>query len=320
MRILRLNFRITIGTASRFEEAILTGKVFVSCGQAEASEKEAAGKVSELLKAELKLDTYLAFRIQSLHDIMRITDQLRICDYFLFIDFKRLSVFTHQELALAHHLGFGGDIIALRQNGAGEMQGFLRYVLSNPTPFETTDELLANVRELVRAKGWNCRYSRNLVVNSVLGRSTPVSYVDQTGASIHELWRAKIENHRPDTAAVGVICILDFIRLPSGENLPSRDRGYLKWVGHKDYERTILPESAEQVDIFAVQIDRPGIFLLSSLDAAREPMVTENGDYELNYLLFARDFPVRKFTVKVHLHWQPTVPIVWANQTQAELV
>lgn len=131
----------------------MTGKVFVSCGQAEASEKEAAGKVSELLKAELKLDTYLAFRIQSLHDIMRITDQLRICDYFLFIDFKRLSVFTHQELALAHHLGFGGDIIALRQNGAGEMQGFLRYVLSNPTPFETTDELLANVRELVRAKG-----------------------------------------------------------------------------------------------------------------------------------------------------------------------
>jgi hypothetical protein len=83
-----LNFRITIGTAGRFEEAILTGKVFVSCGQAEASEKEAADRVSELLKAELKLDTFLAFRIQSLHDIMRITDQLRTCDYFLFVDFK----------------------------------------------------------------------------------------------------------------------------------------------------------------------------------------------------------------------------------------
>jgi hypothetical protein len=97
----------------------LTGKVFISCGQAEVDEKEAAAKVSELLKREFNLDTYLAIHVQSLDDIMMITEQLRSCDYFLFVDFKRLSVFTHQELALAHHLGFCGEIIALRQSGAG---------------------------------------------------------------------------------------------------------------------------------------------------------------------------------------------------------
>jgi hypothetical protein len=116
-----------------------------------------------------------------------------------------------------------------------------------------------------------------------------------------------------------VICILDNIRLPSGELIPSADRGYLKWVGHGGYERTILPESSETVDIFAVRIDRPGIFLLSSLDAPRMPLVTENGDYELNYLLFARDFPMAKFTVKVRLDWRPTTPLEWHNQTDASL-
>ena len=155
----------------------MTGKVFISCGQAEVDEKEAAAKVSELLKREFNLDTYLAIHVQSLDDIMMITEQLRSCDYFLFVDFKRLSVFTHQELALAHHLGFGGEIIALRQSGAGGMQGFLRYVLGNPAIFDTTDDLLTKVRELVRDKHWNQHYSRNLVVSPSITRSTPVFIV-----------------------------------------------------------------------------------------------------------------------------------------------
>jgi hypothetical protein len=253
---------------------------------------------------------------------MSITDELRTSDYFLFIDFERTSLFAHQEFALAHHLRFAGNIIALRhKNAPPEMEGFLRYVLSNPEEFGTRDELLTKVRELVEAKGWNPNYSRNLVVNPAFTRSTPVRYVDQTGASVHESWRAEIENHRSDAAAVGAICILDTIRFPTGECRSSTDRGYLKWVGHKECERTILPNSSEKVDIFAVRIDKPGIFLLSSLDAPRVPMVTDDGDYELNYLLFARDFPVRPFTVKVRLRqWQFTPPIVSENKTEAELL
>lgn len=61
---------------------------------------------------------------------MTITRELRNSDYYLFIDFLRrtdkpedlaYSLFTHQELALAHHLGFG-DMIALRQS-ASAIQG-----------------------------------------------------------------------------------------------------------------------------------------------------------------------------------------------------
>jgi hypothetical protein len=72
-------------------EAILTGKVFVSCGQKEEEEREAADRVCELLKNEFKLTPYVAIRVQSLDDIMIITKELRSSDYFLFIDFNRYS-------------------------------------------------------------------------------------------------------------------------------------------------------------------------------------------------------------------------------------
>jgi hypothetical protein len=117
----------------------MAGRVFISCGQRPPAEREVAERIRALLEDEFHLSAYLAFRIQSLDDVMTITRELKSSDYFLFIDFLRrpersedlpVSLFTHQELALAHHLGFK-DIIALQQEGA-PLEGFLRYVLSNP--------------------------------------------------------------------------------------------------------------------------------------------------------------------------------------------
>jgi len=103
----------------------LTGKVFVSRGQASADEKEAAEQIAQLLKTEFGLTPYLAITVQGLRDIMRIVDELRSSDYYLFVDFKRRSLFTHQELALAHHLGFT-EVIALQHQDAPASEGFLR--------------------------------------------------------------------------------------------------------------------------------------------------------------------------------------------------
>src|SRR2546423_1701014 len=98
-------------------------------------ERDAALRVRELLKSKFNLRVYVAITVQSFDDIMTITKELRSSDYYLFIDFKRLSLFAHQELALAHDLGFGGNLIALRETGASDPQGFQRYVLSNPSSF-----------------------------------------------------------------------------------------------------------------------------------------------------------------------------------------
>jgi hypothetical protein len=146
------------------QEVILTGKVFISCGQRPPHETQAAEEVCRLLRDEFHLEPYVAFGVQSLGDIMALTNELRACDYYLFIDFARratkpedlpCSLFTHQELALAHHLGFKEQVIAFQQEGA-PFEGFLKYVQSNPAKFNTVSELVEKVRNFVRAKVRSC--------------------------------------------------------------------------------------------------------------------------------------------------------------------
>jgi len=227
--------------------------------------------------------------------------------------------FTHQELALAHHLGFGDKIIALQQEGA-PLEGFLRYVLSNPARFRTVDGLVDMVRSLVRDKRWARDFSRNLVVVAPLEPSGLVPYRDHTGTSLHEGWRIRIENRRPDAAAVGAVCILDSIRDASGNSREYNDRSYLKWADQAGYERAILPQHYGYVDLCAVRRDEPGLFLLSSLGVVpRQPVVRDNGLYELTYKVFARDFPLLEFTIEFNLQWQGIEPISWTNRSTATL-
>ena len=164
----------------------MTGKVFVSCGQATTEEKDAAEQVGKLLRDEFHLIPYLAITVQGLRDIIRITDELRLSDYYLFIDFKRRSLFTHQELALAHHLEFS-EVIALQHQDAPPSEGFLRYIHCNPAKFASTPELVEKVRDLVKERGWTPSYSRNLIVHPVLARSGGVPYGDHTGTTFHEI-------------------------------------------------------------------------------------------------------------------------------------
>jgi hypothetical protein len=307
----------------------MSGKVFVSCGQATIEEKRTARRVARVLEKEFKLKPYLAFTIQSLSDIMSITKELRSSDYYLFIDFLRIpprhrdsqnhlpiSLFTHQELALAHHLGFG-DMIALQQEGAPRI-GFLNYVLSNPKQFHDSKDLIKAVKELVRERGWNPEFSRNLVVREG-GFSPLIQYRDHTGISNERVWYLKVENRRPDIAAIGSVCILDHIEKPDGIPLVAPDRSYLKWAGQIGYERTILPKDFGTIDLFAIRTDVPGVFLHSLRDTTREPIVSDDGEYKLFFKLFSRGFPLLEFEVRLKLCWKPPTRTAWPFETTAHL-
>jgi hypothetical protein len=87
-----------------------------------------------------------------------------------------MSLFAHQELALAHHLGFR-DMIALQQKGA-PFEGFFKYVLSNPESFDGEIDLLQKIETLVSARGWSSAYSRNLVFAGIQTYG-PLVYQDQ---------------------------------------------------------------------------------------------------------------------------------------------
>jgi len=300
----------------------MSGKVFISCGQRPPREKSIADKVGELLKQKFNLDYYLAYKIQGLNDIMKITEELRSSDYYLFIDFCRrdkedlpCSLFTHQELALAHHLGFK-EIIAFQEKGA-PLEGFLRYIQANPEPFESEDELLKKIEELVKERGWTSNYSRNLIVRQIFPNpKNPWQYGDQTGPSSDYIWHAEIENRRPDVAAVNTVCILDYIEFPNGKKKHCDDRSYLKWAGQIGYQRTILPEDYGTLDIFAVRADQTGIYLHSARDVTpRTPIIAaSSGNYRLCYKVFSEGFPLLSFVVKVN--YQHSSP----NLTRAKLV
>lgn len=302
----------------------MPAKVFISCGQGKEREKDIANKIAKLLKERFDFDYYLAFEVQGLNDIMKITDELRSSDYYLFIDFYRkddeipFSLFTHQELALAHHLGFK-EIIAFQEKGT-PLEGFLRYVQANPEPFENEIDLLKKVEAKVTEHKWTKDYSRNLVITGISDPIGPIQYGDHTGTYLEYIWHGRIENHRSD-AAVNAVCILDYITF-NGKEIDCNDRNYLKWANQTEitYQRTILPKDYGIIDVFAIHAERPGIYLHSAKDSIpRQPILIDDGEYKLHYKVFSEGFPLLTFVVQIDYHYSPA-PTIWKNLTRAKLI
>lgn len=302
----------------------MSGKAFISCGQRPPDETEIAKKIKTLLKDKFGLDSYLAFKVQSFDDVMQITQELSICDYYLFIDFRRDpirwrgltrmhrgSLFTHQELALARNLEFS-EIIALRQKRVLS-EGFAQYILSNPEEFVSEKDLLGKVESLVRERGWDKNYSRNLVVGDLI-KNPPILYSDHgsTQPRLEVIWHCQILNQKNDKAAVNTLAVLKNIEAPGGHVL-SPDKTFLKWAFQlEDYSRTIFPMSEATFDLLAIDNNNPlHVYLHSRLDmylrsttgtVSRQPVIARPaGTYKLNYQVFAENFPILNFKIKLNL-------------------
>jgi hypothetical protein len=300
-------------------------KVFVSCGQRLPSETSTAIKIRDLLRDKFGLDSYLAFTIQSVEDVMRITRDLSSCDYYLFIDFRREpirrrgltreyrgSLFTHQELALAHHLAFP-EMIALKQEGV-VMEGFAQYVLSNPDEFSQESDLLSKIEKLVLQRGWHKEYSRNLVVAQFI-QNPPCPYRDHSPMQPRTeiIWHCRTLNKRRDKAAVNTLAVLKKIEYPNGSSVTSPDQTYLKWAFQfEDYSRTVFPNSEARFDLLAIDCGNPlDVYLHSRLDVyspnaqgiiCRQPVITGSpGVHKLSYQVFAENFPILDFTIELNL-------------------
>lgn len=174
--------------------------VFLSCGQHDG-ERQLAAQVQQLIESdEFSLACYNADSRQGFDDVMSITEHLSRADYYLFIDFKRpgempISVFTHQEFALARAWGIT-EMLAFKERGLAS-HGMLDYVLAHPVEFDRP-ELLNLVRENIRSKGWRPDYSRNLVPSALVCTEQPVPYSDHHGANFEKIWRIEIQNRRAD--------------------------------------------------------------------------------------------------------------------------
>jgi hypothetical protein len=298
--------------------------VFLSCGQ-RADEKELASQIQQLIQERFKMNCYNADVVHGFDDVMSITERLSEADYYLFIDFKRegtvpLSVFTHQEFALARAWGID-NMLAFIEEGL-DPQGMLKYVLAHPVRF-TRDSLVEIVAQEIEAKGWRHDYSRNLVAIKQIQVSDIIQYKDHSGVFTERAWRLSIENMRSDRAAVNAVAILHTItHCASGSDILSYDRSYLKWVGQKEgYHQIILPEERASIDAFAIHAEAPGVFLHSRHDGyPRQPVVDSTGEYIFHYRIYAQGFPMLRIPVKVTYSGPLQVNIVDTGSTAEVLI
>ncbi|MCK4391783.1 hypothetical protein KAX17_02655 [Candidatus Bipolaricaulota bacterium] len=296
--------------------------VFLSCGQREG-EKLLAHKIQTMIESDLKFERcYNADSVQGFDDVMSITERLAESDYFLFIDFKRegpipVSVFTHQEFALARAWGIENMLAFIEEGLDPRENGMLAYVLAHPTKFKR-EELVAMVKRQIKAKGWRDDYSRSLVATKLDAKDDILRYADHTGQSSEKIWQIVIENRRSNRAAVNVVAILDTIeRVGCGTRQKSPDRSHLKWVEqYCGYMHTILPQDFGLIDAFAIRVGETGVFLHSQWDfRPRNPIITEPGKYLLTYKIYAEHFPILAASVRLNY----AGPIVAVTRTEEPL-
>lgn len=290
----------------------MSGKVFISCGQADQSERKATISIRNCLK-KIGFDPYVAIEAQSIQDVNSgIIRNLTSADYYIFVDLPREklsgspeeyrgSLFTHQELAIAYTLGF--EEVLFIKHSSVKLEGIGKYILGNARRFNDIDEVPRIVKQEIKQRGWSPQYSRHLIPRMPIP-TRAIRYSDHTGSYTQYVYHVDVENRRRDVGALSAIASLEALILPSKQTI-SPDSSYLKWAGQIGYERTIPPNTVARFDAFAIE-DQPGhncVYLHSAADMyPRQPILQgQLGQFTLNYEVFAQGFPVLKFAVALNL-------------------
>ena len=234
----------------------MKSRVFVSCGQHDAGEREVAKKVGELLVAR-GFDPYIAIDVQTILEINTgIIRELKNSDCYLLINFRREkidekekyrgSLFSNQELAIAHSLNFE-RILVINQSEVLQ-EGMLRYIGNNTEIFEDSNDCCATVERALDRAGWTNNYSRRLVADQLRFSDNQIRYGNLIGQFLY----LDIRNHRPDIAALEATARLSEFG-PTGQDMqPSKIRSPLKATGRPGYRHTIFPRSHEAFDLLCV--------------------------------------------------------------------
>ena len=292
----------------------MQSKIFISYGQGSDEERKVASQIKTWLLGQ-GYNPYVAIETQSIQDVnTSIINNLRISDYYIFIDFAREkigikngspilrgSLFTNQELAVAYMLGFE-EVLYLKEYNV-KLECIGKYILSNAIPFKSKTDVPSLVETAVVKKGWYPSYSKHLA----LGTPTYAGawqYGDHTGNYSDHIWHLPIKNLRHDTAAFDTVVRLNEIVDPNGNSVQSRDRNFLKWAGKKTaYSATILPKDECKFDLFALDQTNNSLLRLHSEEdnPPRQPIINIPGKYVFHYQLFSKGFPFLEFDIQITL-------------------
>ena len=281
-------------------------RVFISCGQ-RLKEVEVARGIESLLRDELGFDPYVAISTQTLAELgTNILEALKGCDYFVFVNLERsgdpvpVSLFSHQELAMAYACGFESSQMLVIQCGRAVKDGLQKLFVSNVPDANDFSELPEVVRRAVEEAGWHPSFSRHLRIFRQPWWGEPCIFEERRVRVLY----ADVHNGRTDIPAYRVIGRLRAIRCESFVEYPISDQSRIKASEARGFEHTIWPGDTRSFDLLAHHLDMPHhIYLHSEHDThPRQPVIMGADKYALDYEFIAERFPLLRFTLELDLN------------------
>jgi hypothetical protein len=287
----------------------MTGKVFISCGQANKKERAVAKQLEAWFRQEGFIP-YAAIQTQSINDVnSEIIANLENSDFYVYINFRRErisflkriyrgSLFTNQELAIAYYLKFDNAIF-FEQEGI-KRDGLISYMISNATSFKKISQVPELVKDSVIKRKWSPKYSRHLQIKE-LRWSQEIGYNDSFGNNYNgKAFNIVLANNRKDKAAHNTQIRLEFIER-NGNKRESEYKSPLKCEGQPRYDQTIWPASTGSFSVLLRDRKEPKkIFLLSSLDVTPKPPIIDSSEtYKLYFSILAENFPIKELILQI---------------------
>jgi hypothetical protein len=282
----------------------MNAQIFLSCGQnTENGELNCAEEIRAKIKSMkgYNFSCYLALHEQTLDGVREyIFNHLKKTDYFIFVDFKRLSLWSHQELAIASFLELGVDALLFQENGAKKAKGILGAISGRPTPFSDRKSLPDLICEEIRKK-WTDRTTNRLTLEC-----WPENKDVPKGDHILQARHILVRNLHNRKAARNCLGYLDqVVDCRTGE-VVSKDwaTAEFKWAGTQLAGVRIAEEAHRLLDAawFAFKNDRCFYEMWFAVAATtdRYPYWLRPGRYQLTFRVVSDNFAdaVRDFSLE----------------------
>jgi hypothetical protein len=291
-------------------------RIFVSCGQTKNSDEI---EIAAAVVAELKLlgfEPWLAVENQTLKGIQEfVFDALQTSEYFILLDFRRErigrtrfrrgSLFSHQELAIASFLGI--ELLAFRESET-TLEGLLSFVGGNAKIFDDR-KMLPNmvadaVRDLLETRKWSIAWRNELLLER---DSTQYADAAWRNGDTGRYFQIMVRNRHPHKVARNCYAYLQkATRLDSGLTVPL-NTFELKWDGFVLPYANVLPLQFRRFDAACVAHSMPSKLTFSMMfsDApGLAPNIEGKGQYELTYVVLSSNSPPARASFILNLDSQ----------------
>lgn len=285
---------------------VLKAKVFISCGQRKGTEElEIAHKIANIL-IKAGFDPYIAVEEQTLKGLKEnIFKQLETSEYIVFIDFlreeirsgkqetfRRGSLFSHQELAIASYLN--KQLMSFQEEGIKYDDGLMRFLQGNSITFNNRDELPAMVDDRLKKLDWNPEWKNQLSL-----KTSPSNFADATIGPENQMCRffhIDVDNLNPIKAALNCYGYIEKIINLDDKAEIKFEMSELKWKGYTFPNVIIGPKRTRKLDAFWVYHQEPNIlrFNIFSDYGGNLHGLAGGSKLEFTYSIISENFPIEK--------------------------